>query len=169
MPFWGFFWCARPLLFMMAEGCVSHSPDDWKKYFTVTCKQRRAKVRPYFMLFRIENQLVMKTFHSTFGDHRLFRSINNLDSGLYTLGLQAFPYVESIDWYMIWILHYSWNMSSIVALVTLCSAGQWGWCESEGSRLRVNWGKSVVLNIETLHKKTTANIYCLQKCIALAA
>lgn len=67
------------LLFMMTEGYVSHAAEDRTSYLIVACKERRAEVRP------------------TFGHHKLFRSINNLDSGLYSLNFQVFPYVESID------------------------------------------------------------------------
>lgn len=59
----------------------------WTSYLIVACKERRAEVRP------------------TFGHHKLFRSINNLDSGLYNLNFQIFPYVESIDiWYEFYII-----------------------------------------------------------------
>lgn len=108
------------LLFMMAEGYISYVAKDRTIYLIVACKERRAEVRPFFMLFTIE---ISQSFfcHSTFGHRRLFRSINNLDSGLYNINLQVFLYVESIDmWDMSFTLFLDYVITSGISSALLC-------------------------------------------------
>lgn len=143
MPFWGLFLGERPLvsLFMMAEGYASHSSEDWTNCFIVACKERRAKVMPFlcYLDWKVSHEAI--TCLSTFGDHVLSRSINNLDLGPYNynLDLQIFPYMESKNknW-SIYNMSFKLCLEYVITsgIVVLCSAGQWDWYENERSRLR---------------------------------